>query len=101
MSAYLIIEIEITDQANFMRYVSEIPAFIIKHHGQYIVEGVTPELMEGNRCPERMVIIAFPSVENAKSFMSDPDIQSVFTIRQNSTNSNIILARGGSWRDEL
>jgi len=82
-----------------MEYVQKIPAHLKRHHGKYIVEGVEPEIIEGNWKPERVVVLEFASKENAKAFLKDPEIQPLFAIRHRTTDSKLILVEGGSWRD--
>ena len=94
MNAYLILDITIHDLASFSEYIQKIPAFIEKYSGKYIVQGVEPIVMEGTWKPERVVVIEFPAKENAKSFLSDPEAQSLFSIRHKSTTSKLILVDG-------
>lgn len=100
MKAYLILDFSVHDLEMFMQYVKKIPAHIKKHHGKYIVEGVDPEIIEGDWKPEKIVVIEFPARENAKAFLEDPLAQSLFKLRHDSTVSKLVLVAGGSWRDE-
>jgi uncharacterized protein (DUF1330 family) len=94
VKAYLVLDLSIDDFAGFSRYIAEIPAHIARHAGKYIVQGVPPTPVEGDWTPERMVIIEFPSRENAEEFLSDPDIQELFHIRHKTTTSRLVLADG-------
>jgi len=94
MNAYLILDLSVNDFEIFKEYIEKIPVFIQKHDGRYIVQGVEPEIMEGNWKPERVVVIEFPSEGKAKQFLNDPDAQSLFEIRHKSTTSKLILAEG-------
>ena len=94
MKAYLVLDFAVHDVAGFMPYVSAIPAFIEKHGGRYIVRGVEPEIMEGDWTPERMVILEFPSRQNAKAFLADPEAQSLFAVRHGTTTSKLVLVEG-------
>ena len=94
MKAYLILDIEVQDLNLFRSYVSEIPAFVKKHSGQYIVQSVEAEAIEGDWKPQRVVVIEFPSRENAQEFLKDPDAKPLFSIRHKSTVSKLILVDG-------
>ncbi|MFT7558517.1 MAG: hypothetical protein ACI93R_000412 [Flavobacteriales bacterium] len=94
MKGYLVLDLSILDVDKFMVYAEKVGDFIEKHGGRYIVKGVKPEKMEGDWSPERLVVLEFPSSSNAKEFLSDPEAQSLFSIRHNSTNSQLILAEG-------
>ncbi len=100
MKCYLVLDLKIVDLKQFMRYVQNIPVFIKKYGGRYIVEGVEPTLLEGEWVPQRLVILEFPSRQAAEDFHSDPDVQPWFEIRRNSTVSNLIMAEGTSWHEQ-
>lgn len=99
MKAYLILDFRVTDLSTFMQYVEKIPEHLQRHGGEYLVEGVRPEVIEGDWSPETLVLLEFPSRENAQAFLADPLVQSAFSIRHDSTTGNLILVQGGSWRD--
>ncbi len=94
MRGYLILDLKINEYEVFKEYIENIPKFIEKHDGRYVVQGVEPEVMEGDWYPERVVVLEFPSKEKAKGFLSDPEAQPLFAIRHKSTTSKLILAEG-------
>ena len=94
MNAYLILDLTIHNFNEFREYIDKIPEFIKKHSGKYIVQGVEPDVMEGDWKPERVVVIEFPSKNNAREFLQDPDAQSLFTLRHKTTTSQLILVDG-------
>ncbi len=94
MNGYLILDLTVNNFEIFKEYIEKIPAFIKKHGGRYIVQGVEPELMEGDWQPERVVVLEFPSREKAKEFLQDPEAQPLFAIRRKSTTGKLILAEG-------
>src|SRR5665213_884310 len=101
MKAYLVLDLTVNDFAGFKKYIVEIPAFIAKHSGKYIVQGVQPTTIEGDWKPERMVIIEFPERQNAEAFLSDPEIQELFKIRHDTTTSKLVLPMGARSGEEL
>jgi uncharacterized protein (DUF1330 family) len=94
MKAYLVLDLSVKDFGGFRKYIAEIPAFIAKHSGKYIVQGGQPTPIEGDWKPERMVIIEFPKRENAQAFLGDPEIQELFELRHATTTSRLVLADG-------
>ncbi|WP_020161425.1 DUF1330 domain-containing protein [Methylobacter marinus] len=94
MKGYLILDLKVENYAEFKVYIEKIPAFIEKHGGRYIVQGVVPEVMEGDWQPERVVVLEFPSPSEAKEFLNDPEAQPLFAIRHKATVSKLILAEG-------
>lgn len=94
MKAYLVLDFTITDMAGFMRYVRRIPVQIARHGGRYIVRGETPTPVEGDWKPDHMVILEFPSHENAEAFLADPKSQDLFKVRHETTVSRLVLVDG-------
>lgn len=94
MKAYLVLDFSITNMELFMEYVEKIPQQIERHLGKYIVRGVVPTIVEGDWTPERVVILEFPSKQNAEQFLADPDSQQLFEIRHQNTVSKLILLDG-------
>jgi uncharacterized protein (DUF1330 family) len=94
MKAYLVLDLSVNNFGGFKKYIAEIPAFIAKHSGNYIVQGVQPTPIEGDWKPERIVIIEFPARNNAEAFLNDPDIQDLFKLRHETTTSRLVLADG-------
>lgn len=94
MNAYLIIDLNIHDLTMFREYITQIPSFIKKHLGRYIVQGVEATVIENEWKPERVVVIEFPSRENAEAFLSDPGAKELFKLRHKATTSKMILVDG-------
>ena len=90
----MVLDLSVNDFGGFRKYVAEIPAFIAKHSGKYIVQGVQPTTIEGDWKPERMAIIEFPEREKAEAFLGDLEIQDLFKVRHNTTTSRLVLADG-------
>ena len=101
MKAYLVLDFKVTALPAFMEYVEKIPAFIKKHNGKYLVEGVRPDVIEGEWQPETLVLLEFETKEDAKNFLSDAEVKELFTIRHKNSKGNLILVNGGSWRDAV
>lgn len=94
MKAYLVADITIHDLDTFKQYVELVPAFIEKHGGNYLVRGGDPSAHEGNWEPKRLIVIEFPSRENAEAFINDPGYAPVAAIRHRSADTNLVLANG-------
>ena len=94
MTAYLVLDFSVKDLRGFLPYVEAIPTFIEKHGGRSVVRGVEPTVMEGEWAPARMVILEFPSRENAEAFLADPDAQPLFALRHRTTDSKLVLVDG-------
>ena len=96
MKAYLVLDFSIRDLPGFRPYIEAIPAFIAKHGGRYLVQGAEPTVMEGDWTPERLVILEFPSRENAQAFLADPEAKPLFALRHRTTYSKLVLVDGNA-----
>jgi uncharacterized protein (DUF1330 family) len=94
MKAFLVLDFAVRDVAGFMPYVEKIPAFIARHGGKYIVRGAEPKTIEGDWAPKRMVILEFPTRQNAEQFLADPDFQELAKTRHRTTTSKLVLVDG-------
>ena len=94
MKAYLVLDLSVNDFGGFKKYIAEIPTFIAKHSGRYIVQGAQPTTIEGDWKPERMVILEFPERQKAEAFLGDPDIQDLFKVRHATTTGKLVLVDG-------
>jgi uncharacterized protein (DUF1330 family) len=94
MAAYLIANIDITDAQNYKTYIQMVPASIEKFGGKYLVRGGKFENLEGDWQPKRLVIIEFPSFEQAKLWYESEDYRDAKDIRIRSSLSELTLVEG-------
>ena len=94
MAAYVIADVEVTDEALFEEYRKLVPATIEAFGGRYIVRGGASEVVEGDITPHRTVIIEFDSFEQAKAWHASEVYAKPKQMRIDSTNSNVIIVDG-------
>jgi uncharacterized protein (DUF1330 family) len=73
MSAYVIVDIEVTDLEGYKEYVKAAPATLNPYGGRYIARGGANETLEGDWRAKRLVILEFPSTEKAKAWWHSPE----------------------------
>ena len=94
MAAYIVAELEVTDPAVFDEYRKGVPATIAAYGGRYLVRGGTLESLEGGWTPKRMVVLEFPSMEQAKRWYGSPEYRELLAMRQRSTKSRVVMVEG-------
>ena len=94
MSAYLIVDITVHDQRQYLEYVKRVPPLVEKHGGVYLIRGGNPKPLEGNWQPGRLVVLRFPDSQSARAFVEDPDYAPVKAIRHHAADTNLVLAEG-------
>jgi uncharacterized protein (DUF1330 family) len=94
MAAYLVVDIEITNPAQFEEYKKLAPAAIAKYGGRYIIRGGDYETVEGNWKPQRITIVEFDSMEKAKAFYTSPEYKVAIKARAGAANFKALLVQG-------
>ena len=93
-TAYLVGDIEVTDPERYSTYASGVPQTVAAYGGQYLVRGVSGEVLEGSWDPKRLVVIEFESMERAKAWYDSPEYAALKKIRQSASVGNLIFAGG-------
>ena len=68
MAAYIIVEVETTDEALMAEYRKHTPGAVAKFGGKFIVRGGKTRTLEGGWTPSRIVVLEFPDYEKAEAF---------------------------------
>ena len=94
MSAYVIANVRLTETDRYQAYVDNVPGIIEKHGGRYLVRGGESTTMEGDWSPARFIVIEFPDRAAATAFYNDPDYVPFRTLRQEISDSALIIIDG-------
>ena len=94
MAAYVLNDMEITDPALFEDYKLLSPATVAQYGGRFLARGGRTETLEGDWSPKRLVILEFPSVEQARAWADSPEYAPAKRLRQLASKSNLIVIEG-------
>ena len=94
MAVYFIVDVDVHDVAAMREYIDRVPAIIRKYGGRYLVRGGNYEVLEGEWRPARVVVVEFPSAEQAKLFYRSEDYKGFLETRLRATKSHGILVEG-------
>ncbi len=94
MPAYVIVEIEVTDPEGYAAYREQAPPIVAAFGGKYIVRGGALDVLEGEWQPKRLVILEFPTVDQAKSWWASEEYSEPKQLRRQTTHSNMIVVEG-------
>ena len=94
MSAYVIVDIQITDPVRYEDYKKLAAPTVAAYGGSYVVRGGKAEALEGDRTPGRMVVLEFPSFERAKEWWASEVYAEAKELRHASALSEMILVDG-------
>ena len=69
MSAFVIVDIAITDPVGYEEYKKLAAPTVALYGGRYVARGGRAETLEGEWVPNRLVILEFDSLERAKEWL--------------------------------
>ena len=94
MPAYVIVDIDIFDQASYdANNLGGIDTVSV-YDGRYLVRGGTVETLEGDWLPRRLVILEFPSMERAREWLVSAEYAPARALRHQVANTNMLLVEG-------
>ena len=94
MSAYVVVDIEVTDPVRYATYKEMAGPTLAPYGGRYLVRGGAVEQLEGEWMPKRFVVVEFPSVERAKAWHDSPEYRDARALRNETANSKMIVVQG-------
>ena len=94
MPAYVINDMEVTDPVMFEEYKKLSPATVALYGGRFLARGGRTDTLEGEWSPKRLVIIEFPSVDQARAWADSAEYAPAKRLRQITTISNLIVVEG-------
>lgn len=94
MTAYIIVDIEVTDPIGYADYKEAAQWTIPVYGGKYIARGGKTETLEGDWLPNRLVILEFPSSEQARAWLNSPEYAPARAMRHKFAKSQMILVEG-------
>ena len=94
MTAYVLVDCEITDAARYEIYKAMAPPVIAKFGGRYLVRGGATTILEGTWVPNRVVVLEFPDPDAARRFYDSPEYRAARAARAGAATMNIVIVEG-------
>ena len=94
MKVYLIAHIEVTNPELMEKYRELVPKIVAKYQGKYLVRGGDSEILEGDYFKHRIVLLEFPSRQQANNFYNSEDYAPVKMLRIEAGNNSSVLVEG-------
>ena len=94
MSAYIIVEIDVTDPERYEAYRELVPGAIAASGGRFAVRGGEMAVLEGDWSPKRLVVLEFPTLDAAKAFYESPLYREAREVRAGAAKLNMVAVAG-------
>ncbi|MDO8699414.1 MAG: DUF1330 domain-containing protein [Rhodoferax sp.] len=95
MAAYLVVDSELTDPELYEGYKVRAKPLVEKYGGEYLARGGNVSLKESDLwAPTRMVLVRFPTREDAERFYQSDEYQKVLTISKQSARRTVFILDG-------
>lgn len=94
MKAYVIANIDVKNPERYKDYIELTPGTLAPFGGRFIARGGRCEKLEGETSANRMVMIEFPSYEDAKTWYDSAGYRAAAAIRQSVSVGSLLLVEG-------
>jgi uncharacterized protein (DUF1330 family) len=94
MPAYVIFDIHVDDLDAYAPYREPAGASVAAHGGRYLARGGAHEVLEGDWDVDRLVVLEFPTMEQARAWYHSAEYQEVLPIRQAASRGRGVLVEG-------
>jgi uncharacterized protein (DUF1330 family) len=94
MAAHVIADIEITDPAAFQEYRNRVGATVEQYGGRFVVRGGRVNPKEGDWQPRLVVMLKFPSLEQAEHWYESSEYKPLIAMREKAARTHLIIAEG-------
>jgi uncharacterized protein (DUF1330 family) len=96
MSAYFVVELEITNPAAMEPYRAAGPATIEQYGGRILARAGATELIEGGPEPKRIVILEFADKASFERWYDSPEYQKILPGRLDNSTGRAFVVEGVS-----
>ena len=94
MAAYVIVETDITDPAQYEQYKAASPAAIQAGGGRFLARGGELAVLEGDWQPSRLVVLEFEDLAAARDWYQSEAYQQAKKLRDGAARLRMIAIQG-------
>lgn len=94
MAAYVIGLIKVTDSEQYAEYIKRSPAVIASYGGRFLARGGETVNLEGPEVTERVVVLEFPTLEQAVACFTSPAYDEARQYRLGAAEMRLIGVAG-------
>ena len=91
---YVLVQADISDPARYAEYAKLAPAIVAKYGGTYLARAGRTATLEGAPARSRVVVLEFPSFEQAQAFYNSPEYVAARKVRAGAATAQWVLVEG-------
>lgn len=88
---YMVARVKVLDPQKYGEYGKVSPGIVAQYGGRYLARGGRTVTLEGPEVTDRVVIVEFPSFEQAERFYRSPEYTDARKIRAGATEASFVL----------
>ncbi len=90
MSAYVIVDVKITNPEKYEQVKKLTPPTVTKYGGKYLARGGKTIRLAGNWDPDRLVVLEFADIDRVQEWLNSEEYQHVKMIRDECARVTIV-----------
>lgn len=94
MAAYVIVDIQVNDPVRYEDYKKLAAPTVAAYGGRYVVRGGAAHTLEGDWVPGRLVVLEFPTSDNAREWWASEVYRPAKELRHATADADMILVEG-------
>jgi uncharacterized protein (DUF1330 family) len=94
MSAYVIVETNVSDPEQYERYKEAASVSVAAGGGRYIARGGELAVLEGDWQPQRLVVLEFDDLEAARQWYESEQYRAARALREGAATLRMVAVQG-------
>ena len=94
MPAYIIARVDVQDHQRYAEYTRHTPRVVGQYGGRFVARSPQVETLEGEPETRRVVVIEFPSAEDARTWYESPEYTAVKRLREGAGDGQFVIVEG-------
>jgi uncharacterized protein (DUF1330 family) len=94
MASYVIVNVTVRDPVRYEEYLRLATPTVSAYGGRYVARGGLVDVREGSWSPSRLVILEFPTPEQARAWWESPEYAPAKAIRQSCADTQLVITEG-------
>jgi len=90
----MIVRVEVTDWDQYQKYMAATPGILDQYGGKFIVRGGQSVTLEGPEDSARVVVVEFPSFDQAVKFYNSPEYEAARMLRKGAATAQFLAVEG-------